>query len=175
MKKIFIDNNIIIDFLAQTRPTHKEAIELFKNQKEDEIFCFSFGSISDIYYILNKEYDTDKKNIIDFFNGLSTSSKYECLSISDEYLRKSCEYVLNQISNNKKSDFEDTLQYFCALENGCSCIITNDKKFPKLDIPLIRTNPKFENYTPENKAENTQAQEKKGVIDNIINFVRKNK
>lgn len=66
MKKIFIDNNIIIDFLAQTRPTHKEAIELFKNQKEDEIFCFSFGSISDIYYILNKEYDTDKKILLTF-------------------------------------------------------------------------------------------------------------
>jgi len=36
-------------------------------------------------------------------------------------------------------DYEDTLQYFCALENGCKAIITNDKNFPKLDIELIRT------------------------------------
>jgi len=175
MKRIFLDDNIILDYLINTRGQHKEAVDVISNVKVNEIFCYSFGSISDITYIYENTYKLDKKEVMGFYENLSKSSKFKCLSISDEYLRKSCEYVLNQISNNKKSDFEDTLQYFCALENGCSCIITNDKNFPKLDIALIRTNPNLENYTPTNKANKTQAQENKSVMDNILNFVRKNR
>lgn len=173
MKKIFLDDNIILDYLINTRGQHKEAVDIISNVKENEIFCYSFGSISDVAYIYENTYKLDKKEVIGFYEDLSKSPKFECLSISDEYLKKSCEYVLNEILNNKKSDFEDTLQYFCALENDCKVIITNDKNFPKLDIPLIRTNSNIENYTPENKVDNTQ--EKKSVVDNILNFVRKNK
>jgi len=42
------------------------------------------------------------------------------------------------------------LQYFCAKSCNCDVIITNDKNFPRLDIPLVRTNLDIENYTPKN-------------------------
>jgi len=137
--KIFVDNNIIIDFLVQQRANHKEAVELFRNQQKDEIFCFSYGSLSDINYILKKDYTVKDITIATFFQGLAKSPKFECLSLKDEHLGKACKYMLPQISNNKKVDLEDITQYFCALENGCKAIITNDKNFPKPDIPLVRT------------------------------------
>lgn len=145
-EKIFIDSNIIIDFLAEKRFSHKEAVELFANQKENEIYCFSFGSVSDITYVLQRAYGFKSSKIISFFDNLSIDSKYWCLSLSDSYLEEACKYSLDLIDKNKSIDFEDALQYFCALENGCDVIITNDKNFPKLDIPLIRTNPSIENY-----------------------------
>lgn len=55
MRRVFIDNNIMIDFLSKRRANHKEALEIFKNQNKDEIFCFSYGSLSDIFYVLKKE------------------------------------------------------------------------------------------------------------------------
>ena len=73
------------------------------------------------------------------------------------------------MDKNQNADFEDLQQYISAKNSNCDIIITNDKNFPKLDIPLIRTNPNLENYTPEN----IKNQDKKGVIDNLINFVRK--
>lgn len=165
MKKIFLDDNIILDYLINTRGQHKEAVDIISNVKENEVFCYSFGSISDIAYIYENTYKLDKKEVIGFYEDLSKSSKFESLSLSDKYLEKSCEYALKQITDNKKLDFEDVLQYFCALENSCSVIITNDKNFPQLDISLIRTNPKLENYTP-NKAS--------GILDNVKNLFRKN-
>lgn len=45
--------------------------------------------------------------------------------------------ALEYCKNNPKADLEDILQYFVAKENGCEEILTNDKKFPKIDIALV--------------------------------------
>lgn len=151
MKKIFLDNNIILDFLVSTREFHHQAVEIIKDINENTLLCYSFGSISDIAYVYEKGYKLNTQDVIKFYKEISKSSYFRCLSTTDDYLCEACKYTLEQISNNKKPDFEDALQYFCALENGCSTIITNDKNFPQLDIPLIRTNPNIEHYYPSNK------------------------
>jgi predicted nucleic acid-binding protein len=39
---------------------------------------------------------------------------------------------------SKFDDFEDALQYFCAMESGCSVLITrNGKDFKWSDIPVL--------------------------------------
>lgn len=171
MKRVFLDNNIILDFLISTREYHSQAVEIIKDVNENTLLCYSFGSISDVAYVYENGYKLNAQDVVKFYEEISKNSYFECLSITDEYLKEACRYTLNQISNNKKSDFEDSLQYFCALENSCDVIITNDKNFLKLNIPLIRTNPNIENYTPKNKVDNTQ--EKKSIFDGVINRIRK--
>jgi predicted nucleic acid-binding protein len=171
LKRVFLDNNIILDFLISTREYHSQAVEIIKDINENTLLCYSFGSISDVAYVYENGYKLNAQDVVKFYEEISKNSYFECLSITDEYLKEACRYTLNQISNNKKSDFEDSLQYFCALENSCDVIITNDKNFLKLNIPLIRTNPNIENYTPKNKVDNTQ--EKKSIFDGVINRIRK--
>ena len=50
--------------------------------------------------------------------------------------------VLNQavkLSLKENLDLEDTLQCFCAKENGCGILITNDKKFYDCGISIYTT------------------------------------
>ena len=61
-----------------------------------------------------------------------------------------------EFAKENNADFEDALQYFCAKENGCITVITNDKDFPKLEIPLLRTDPKLKNFAPKFKKFKTE-------------------
>lgn len=65
--------------------------------------------------------------------------------------------LFNIVENNKKqlekalsieaSDFEDVLQYMCAKDAGCDCIITrNQKDFDFSDIPVMSASDYLEKY-----------------------------
>ena len=59
MAKIFIDSNILIDFLVEERGAlNLAAVKLFENFSASDTICYSFGSISDVAYVL--------KNVIKF-------------------------------------------------------------------------------------------------------------
>ncbi|WP_198306088.1 type II toxin-antitoxin system VapC family toxin [Arcobacter vandammei] len=182
--KYFIDVNVLIDFLHKpdyTRvrgldnDTTKDTVQNSKNyitellKDENNICLLTSSTLVTIFFSMtNKEKHLRSETAELMLNFYNDKDMWQILEEKENTVIKALEFC--KINN---ADYEDVLQYFSALENDCKAIITNDENFPKLDIPLIRTNPKLENYTPENKTENTQ--EKKGVIDNIINFVRKNK
>ena len=59
MAKIFLDSNILIDFLVEERGAlNLAAVKLFENFSVSDTICYSFGSISDVAYVL--------KNVIKF-------------------------------------------------------------------------------------------------------------
>jgi predicted nucleic acid-binding protein len=48
------------------------------------------------------------------------------------------EVIIEKGLNSKFKDFEDALQYFSALKNGCNIIITrNVKDFKESEIPVM--------------------------------------
>ncbi|QKU36239.1 type II toxin-antitoxin system VapC family toxin [Campylobacter sp. RM16192] len=153
MAKIFLDNNIIIDFLVETRRFNKQAVELFLTFTESDTICYSYGSISDIYYVAKKCYDVEDKMMISFFKALLEADNFECLSLSKNGLISSFEYATQLNLQGNQIDIEDITQYFCAKENGCDVIYSNDKKFPQLDILIKRTSPEILDYVP-NAAKN---------------------
>ena len=117
MAKIFLDSNILIDFLVEERGAlNLAAVKLFEN-----------------------------------FSALSRTSNFKCLSLPNDGLLLVCEYAKSELKSGRKIDFEDVLQYFCALEGGCEAIVTNDKTFPKLQIALKRTDANLEDYAPKQK------------------------
>lgn len=169
--KVFLDTNIILNDLFDDRECSKVSQELLdKYLKEDTVFVINDLSLNNLFYIGAKK---DFYKIFNFMKDISFNNPmWEVYTLTNKDYKE----IYDFMDKNDYKNFEDLQQYIAARNCGCKFIITNgNDDFPKLDIPLIRTNPKFENYTPENKTENTQAQEKKGVVDNIINFVRKNK
>ncbi len=152
MAKIFLDSNILIDFLVEERGAlNLAAVKLFENFSASDTICYSFGSISDVAYVLKKCYKISDEIILDFFGALSRTSNFKCLSLSNDGLLLACEYAKSELKSGRKIDFEDILQYFCALEGGCEAIVTNDKTFPKLQIALRRTDANLEDYAPKQK------------------------
>ena len=128
MKYIFIDTNVIIDFLSDRQPFSDDAAILFQLAKEKKIKIFvSAISFNNTYYVLRKY--TSHQQVLKLLIQLE---KYICVqAIDGEILRSAL------ISNFK--DFEDAIQYYSALKVGEIDVITtrNLKDFRNSDLPVL--------------------------------------
>lgn len=127
MQKIFLDTNIVIDFLGERANFYQPAAKILTlaDQKKIEIYT-SHTSISNTYYLLSRFENTKI--------ALEKIRKFKVLcSISmmdDEVIEKA-------INSNFK-DFEDAMQYFSALASNCDLIVTrNEKDFKNALIPVL--------------------------------------
>lgn len=164
--KVFLDTNILLDILSSERISSQDTKELLlKYSNEKAKFVINDLSLNTLYYIGSK---LDRDKTFNFMKDITFDNPlFEVYYMNADDLKQ----IYNYMDKNVGEDFEDLQQYIAAKNSGCSCIITNDKAFPKLDIPLIRTNTKLENYTPENKSDNVA----KIFLDNVVIFGRKNK
>lgn len=128
MKQIFIDTNVIIDFLADRKPFSDYAAMLFQLAKENKIKVhISAISFNNTYYILRKV--TSHKNTL---NLLSEIEEYVGIQETNR------EIIRKAIKSNFK-DFEDAIQYLSAIQIGNIDIITTRdlKDFKKSELPVL--------------------------------------
>jgi len=128
MKHIFIDTNVIIDFLADRTPFSDYAAILFQLAKERKIKIFiSAMSLNNTYYILRK----------------TTSHKKALFLISEieEYvgIQETNRIIIRKAIKSEFNDFEDAIQYYSAVELGkIDFITTRDlKDFKKSELPVL--------------------------------------
>lgn len=164
--KVFLDTNILLDVLSSERISSQVTKELLlKYSNEKAKFVINDLSLNTLYYIGSK---LDRDKTFNFMKDITFDNPlFEVYYMNADDLKQ----IYNYMDKNVGEDFEDLQQYIAAKNSGCNCIITNDKAFPKLDIPLIRTNTKLENYTPENKSDNVA----KIFLDNVVILGRKNR
>lgn len=127
MQKIFLDTNIVIDFLGERANFYQPAAKILTlaDQKKIEIYT-SPTSISNTYYLLSRFENTKI--------ALEKIRKFKVLcSISmmdDEVIEKAI--------NSDFKDFEDAMQYFSALASNCDLIVTrNEKDFKNALLPVL--------------------------------------
>jgi predicted nucleic acid-binding protein len=128
VKTLFLDTNIVIDFLADRKPFSVPATKLFKLAFQREVMLYiSAISYNNIYYLFQKSY-THLETIVLLKSLLATTQTVE--------LGQS---VINQALNAKFADFEDAIQYHCALGiPGLQGIVTrNAKDFRKSELPVL--------------------------------------
>jgi predicted nucleic acid-binding protein len=127
MNGVFVDTDIVLDLLGNRMPFYRHAAELFTIADRSEITIFvSSLSFSNLNYILSKQYSSNQaRKILMKFKTLVT-----VLSVSDKVVE------LALLSDFK--DFEDALQYYTALENGVTLLLTrNLKDFKTAGIPIM--------------------------------------
>lgn len=126
MSRIFVDTNIVIDLLAK-RQEYEETAALFSLGDKGELtIIVSSLSFSHLQYILRK---IIKDKTIPALRDLelivsiaSVGEKVIKLALNDDDFR----------------DFEDAIQYHCAIEAESDIIITrNLKDFRKSSIPVM--------------------------------------
>lgn len=127
MQKVFLDTNIVIDFLGERVPFYEPAAKLMTLADKKKIRLFTTPTtIANAYYILTK-YENSKA-------ALEKIRKFKVLcdiAVIDSD-------VLEKAINAGFRDFEDAIQYFSALASGCRVIITrNEKDFKSALIPVM--------------------------------------
>ena len=127
MTKVFVDTDVCIDLLSGRQPFNKTAELLFSlaNKGKLKIYVSSI-SFSNIDYVLRSQYNANlSRQLIGQFktlvNVLSVESKTIDLAIASDF-----------------NDFEDAIQYSCAIENNLTTIITrNVKDYKKATIKVL--------------------------------------
>ncbi len=130
--KIFIDSDVVIDFFTDREPFANPASEIFELNEQGLIKLYlSAISINNIYYIIRK-----------FLGHKSALKTIEELTEMTEIIGATKKEILQALKNDFK-DFEDSIQYSCALNiKGLEAILTrNTKDFAKSKIAV---------FTPEN-------------------------
>ncbi len=127
MEKVFVDTDVCIDLLSGRMPFNKNAEILFSlaDKKKIKLYVSSL-SFSNIDYVLQSQYAAShSRQLIGKFktlvNVLSVDSKTIDLAIASNF-----------------NDFEDAIQYSCAIENNLSTLLTrNIKDYKKASISIL--------------------------------------
>jgi predicted nucleic acid-binding protein len=128
MTDLFIDTDVIIDFLIDRKPYSREAAIIFTliEQKKLKGYASSL-TFSNLYYILTKfELHTKVISKLDSISTILTILKVD-------------EHIIKKALASGFPDFEDSIQYFSAIENRkIDVIITrNIKDYKKSQISIL--------------------------------------
>jgi predicted nucleic acid-binding protein len=125
--RLFLDTNVVIDLLGEREPYYDTAAKIASLADEGKIqLIVSALTYSTVYYLLSRFEDKELvKEKIRKFKVIAETS-----DLTDKIVDKGLA--------SKFSDFEDSLQYYCAVKLDCDILITrNGKDFKESDIPVL--------------------------------------
>ena len=128
MKHVFMDTNVVIDFLTNRQPFLLDAAILFdmavKVQIKIYISALSYGNI---YYVLKRS----------FVNSMAISLLNELAEMTE--IVDVTKAIIRQSLKTDFKDYEDAIQYYCALSiEDINFIVTRDTKdFKKSALAIL--------------------------------------
>ena len=136
MKRAFFDTNILIDYI-QDREGGDDAKQLLLRGRDREVELYaSILTFANIAYILD-----GKADIYELFAMLT--SIITVLPMDNAQLQNALE--------QRSKDFEDMLQYQCAIAANCEYIISGNKKHFRdfCELPLMTANELLTEIAPD--------------------------
>ncbi|MBZ0181024.1 MAG: PIN domain-containing protein [Melioribacteraceae bacterium] len=127
MKKVFVDSDIILDLLAKREPHYLHAAKLFTLIDQQKVKGYTSPIVfANLHYLLRK--NSSNSAALKSLRKLKTL--INLLSVDER--------IIEQSLNSEFTDFEDAIQYFAAVNNGISIIITRNKAdYKKGKIPIV--------------------------------------
>lgn len=129
MNRIFLDANILVDYVSTAREGNGYATALLSYCLSKNIQLYTSCDIMmTIYYITakgNKKFALEQIANINRFCHI--------IEFSNKEVEMACNLMLK---DEKFCDLEDTLQYILAQKEQCEAIVSNDKNFfsPKIEL-----------------------------------------
>ena len=127
MTSLFIDTNVMIDFLGEREPFYNEIAKIIVLAEKQELnITASSLSFVNTFYVLSKVHNKKSlKEILTKFRIICDVSNIDEINID-----KSLYSAFN--------DFEDAVQYHSALHHKCNIFITRNKKdFKNAELPIM--------------------------------------
>jgi predicted nucleic acid-binding protein len=119
MEIIYLETNIILDFLDENRQGSKTAQKILEIiYRKNYTIAISEDMLSTIYYI-----SKDKNRALEFFEFI-IKSEWQIVGFGVAIVQEAINF-----SKSSNLDFEDILQCLTAKRERAKYLITNDKKF----------------------------------------------
>lgn len=127
MKRVFLDTNVILDLLAERRPFYESIATVATLADRKELLLLTSPiSFTTVDYVLSK-----------FEPKESVLIKLQKFSILCKVAEANQETIDKSLFSLFK-DFEDAVQYYCALQANCDVILTrNSSDFKKSVLPVM--------------------------------------
>jgi len=132
--RIYFDTNVIVDLFDVKRPFHEDSVAVFKKIFEDEAMdvFINTDTLTNLFYILRSHMKFSFEDAIEkleFVKDAFTVISSEMNEI-DTTIAICKEYLFD--------DYEDAMQYVCALKEECTLIITNNAKdFKNASVEIV--------------------------------------
>ena len=125
--KVFIDTDVILDFLLDRKPFSDHIGQLFQLSIDSDLkLCVSPTTITNINYIIGRIENKKQANL--------KTKKILKLVIVETI----CQTTLNKAIQSNFKDFEDGVQNFCAIEANHKIIITrNIKDYKESELAIL--------------------------------------
>lgn len=126
MDKVFLDTNVVVDFLCERGEFYLPAARIVTKAYHKEIeLCCSAMTFATVSYLMEKS----KVPVTEIFRKLADFSSLCTPTTIDRS-------VINDTLTSAFTDFEDAMQYFSAKQYGATIIITrNQKDFTASELP----------------------------------------
>ena len=127
METLFLDTNVVIDLLGEREVFYDSIAKIVSLADKGKIkLTVSALTYSTVFYVLSR---FESKEIVK-----EKIRKFKTIAKTADLTDK----IIDKGLSSKFGDFEDALQYFCALKTGSSIIITrNEKDFKLSEIPVF--------------------------------------
>ena len=120
MKHVFLDTNILVDYVFKERPYHEFALLIFRTVKSQKIVGYtSTQSLMDLVYIYTKG---NKHRIRE--TGSLIHKICDSLIVCD-----TLKHHLSLVIANYYDDLEDAVQTAKAIDNYCDVIVSGNRNF----------------------------------------------
>lgn len=128
MKKLFLDANVVVDFVDSSSKFHIVTVELIRALRKQDVKLFISPSTFVIVNHLLYKYIRNRDIANQRMNFLSQLFQYS----SEDQL------VMDEVAKSDFSDLEDAVQYFSAKTIKPDFIVThNNKDFPLEDKSVL--------------------------------------
>ncbi len=125
--RLFLDTNVILDLLGEREPFYDSAAKIATLADKGKVkLIVSALSYSTVFCLLSRFEDVDSVK--------EKLRKFKIISDTSDLTSK----IIEKGLSSAFSDFEDALQYHCALKADCNILITrNGKDFKNSEIPVM--------------------------------------
>ncbi len=136
VERIFLDTNIILDIFDAKRPAHTGTLRFLEEslQGGDHLYVNS-DTLTTVFYVLRSRKKISPKEALEALE--KTLQFCELVPIDREDSLQAI--ALCKEEANRFGDYEDALQYICALKIGATLLLSNDRGFVSPDIETRRT------------------------------------
>lgn len=130
METLFLDTNVVIDLLGEREDFYDPIAKIVSLADKGKVkLTVSALTYSTVFYILSR---FESKEIVK-----EKMRKFKTIAKTADVTDK----IIDKGLASKFTDFEDALQYYCALKSGSSIILTrNEKDFKSSEIPVFNPN-----------------------------------
>ena len=123
-KRIYFDTNVIVDLFDEKRPFHSYSVDVFRSIFEnEEIDVFiNTDTLTNLFYILRAHVKLGFDDAIEKLEFIKNSFTIVSSELNE------IEHTIEICKEHIFKDYEDGMQYICALKADCTLIITNNPK-----------------------------------------------